>query len=382
MPRAAAATKLKFPKPLIPSLSVKGYKCLSDLQVERLGHVNLIVGSNGVGKTTFLEAVRLVASGAAPEDVAEILLSRDELPTSYDIKRNEIDKGWFLSELFADDDPVDEEDRRILLTAGSGTRLALWPKIGRWADNEEVDRSSGSIFRRRFDLAVEFNDKTHTLSADELIDFAEFMSHMPQPFRWKMRRKRYKSGAPATYVSSHGLDGAILSLLWSNIALTDDEDEVLKALQIITPDLEKISFIGTDAYDSGPVPMIRLAGSSRPTTLRSAGDGMTRLLGIALALVNARDGVLLVDEIENGIHYAAQEKLWRLIAGTARRLNVQVFATTHSFDCIEAFAKVATAAEDVEGRLIKLHRGKARIEAIEFDESELATITKGRIEVR
>ena len=52
---------------------------------------------------------------------------------------------------------------------------------------------------------------------------------------------------------------------------------------------------------------------------------MQRTFGIALALVNARNGLLLIDEFENGLHYLVQPDLWRLIFQVARRLNVQVF---------------------------------------------------------
>lgn len=80
-----------------------------------------------------------------------------------------------------------------------------------------------------------------------------------------------------------------------------------------------------------PVPV------KEPLPLYSLGDGMYRALGIALALANARNGILLIDEFENGLYYTVQPDIWQLIFQVARRLNIQVFATTHSWDCIEAF---------------------------------------------
>lgn len=67
------------------------------------------------------------------------------------------------------------------------------------------------------------------------------------------------------------------------------------------------------------------------------GDGITRLFHIILALVNAKNGVLLVDEFENGLHWSVQEKVWETVFQLAERLDVQVFATTHSRDCVQAF---------------------------------------------
>ena len=101
-----------------------------------------------------------------------------------------------------------------------------------------------------------------------------------------------------------------------------------------------------------------------------------------MALVNAKDGILLVDEIENGIHYSVLPDVWRLIFQTAQRLNVQVFATSHSWDCIEAFQKAAKENTEAEGVLVRLYRRGDEIRAVNLDESELEIAVDGKIEVR
>ena len=83
--------------------------------------------------------------------------------------------------------------------------------------------------------------------------------------------------------------------------------------------------------------MVRLDESNNPLPLRSMGDGINRILTIILAMVNCENGYLLIDEFENGLHYSVQEKLWEIIFYLAERLNIQVFATTHSNDAIEVF---------------------------------------------
>ena len=112
------------------------------------------------------------------------------------------------------------------------------------------------------------------------------------------------------------------------------------------------------------------------------GDGMNRILAILLALVSAKDGVLLVDEIENGLHYSVQPDLWRLILHVAERANVQVFATTHSWDCIEAFQEAVTEVPGQQGFLVRLVRNEAGIKATVFDERKLTIATREEIEVR
>jgi AAA15 family ATPase/GTPase len=130
------------------------------------------------------------------------------------------------------------------------------------------------------------------------------------------------------------------------------------------------------------MPIVKVKGSRQPFPLRTMGDGMVRLFGIALALVNARDGFLLIDEIENGLHYSIQPDVWRLIFRAASRLNVQVLTTTHSWDCIEAFQKAAVEAVSEEGMLIRLREKGGKIVATGFDERQLRIVTRDDIEVR
>ncbi|WP_374631681.1 ATP/GTP-binding protein [Ferrovibrio sp.] len=398
MSRSAAVTKPSRKKSVakpqagkspIPSIHIKGYKCFSDLSVARFGAVNLIVGANSVGKSALLEAIRLYASRCGLIDLAEILINRDEMPAMQSGRRQEIDKGWFLANLFSGDTFNPKKEVAAAISVADGATLKLVPKIRSRAEKQEADRTFGSIIGRRFDLEIRFDAESQIVLADDLLEIGDELRYARESIRHRMRivfRHKNARGSKglAVYLSPQGMSDDALSSLWDNVALTDDEVDVIAALRIIAPDIEKISFIGSDKYDGGLVPMIRQANSREPVALRRSGDGMTRLLGIALALVNARDGVLLIDEIENGIHYSVQGKLWQLIVNAAKRLNVQVFATTHSFDCIEAFSKTANEMETVEGRLIKLYRNgdNASIQAIEFDESELKAITKSGIEVR
>ena len=109
---------------------------------------------------------------------------------------------------------------------------------------------------------------------------------------------------------------------------------------------------------------------------------MQRVLGISLALVNAKDGILLIDEFENGLHYSVQPDLWRLIFHIANRFNVQVFATTHSWDCIEAFQKAVQEVTESEGLLIRLENRRGNTVATLFDERKLGIAAREQIEVR
>ncbi|MGH2495981.1 MAG: AAA family ATPase, partial [Ktedonobacteraceae bacterium] len=181
---------------------------------------------------------------------------------------------------------------------------------------------------------------------------------------------------------ANGLSEQHLTELWDGIALTKLESDVLVALRLIAPGLVDLNFVSTPLSGGDRVPVVRITDTDEPLPLYSLGGGMLRALGIALALVNARDGILLIDEFENGIHYSAQTELWELIFQLAHSLNVQIFATTHSWDCIKGFQKAAQKDTREEGMLIRLSLLDDDIIATLFDERKLGIATRQQIEVR
>jgi AAA15 family ATPase/GTPase len=113
---------------------------------------------------------------------------------------------------------------------------------------------------------------------------------------------------------------------------------------------------------------------------------MLRVLQLSLKLFSAKGGFLLIDEFENGLHYSVQEKVWALLFEMAERLDIQVFATTHSWDCIESFAKEAVS-RDTDGVLFRMGRSArtsdhGQLIATLFGEEALAHITQADVEVR
>jgi AAA15 family ATPase/GTPase len=198
---------------------------------------------------------------------------------------------------------------------------------------------------------------------------------------------------------------------WQDIELTDNEEIVTQALQIIVPNFQRLSFEGkvlfsefsdriydpnkkNQSYDTKePLPnsklwvKIKLKNNPKPVPLKSLGDGMLRILQIAIKLVSAQGGFLLIDEFENGLHYSVQENVWRLLFEMAEKLDIQVFATTHSWDCIESFTKVALENETTEGILFRmgksaLTKNKGQVIATVYDKEALYEMTEINMELR
>jgi AAA15 family ATPase/GTPase len=114
---------------------------------------------------------------------------------------------------------------------------------------------------------------------------------------------------------------------------------------------------------------------------------MLRILQLVLKVFSAKGGFLLIDEFENGLHYSVQEKVWALLFQLSKELNIQIFVTTHSWDCIESFSKIAIENKNIEGVLFRVGKSirdseKGRVIATVFDEEQLYSITQSDVEVR
>ena len=115
----------------------------------------------------------------------------------------------------------------------------------------------------------------------------------------------------------------------SKIELKGEKQKIIDIMRILDPE---ISDILTVVSDGQAQLYVRTRGKTLP--LKLAGDGLIRLLYIVLAIMTNPDSYILIDEIENGLHYSMYESLWKVIARSAIASNTQVIATTHSYECI------------------------------------------------
>ncbi len=171
---------------------------------------------------------------------------------------------------------------------------------------------------------------------------------------------------------------------WDTIALTPHEDEAVGALRLVMGGRVRDA---TVVGDGGRVrtqrkAIVKLEGHRQPVPLKSLGDGAVRLFAVALALANSQNGFLLLDEVENGIHHSLQRDFWRLVMRTAEANNVQVLATTHSFDCVQGFAAASIEFDDIDSALVRLSRRGGETWTVEYSEKELRIAATQGIEVR
>jgi hypothetical protein len=165
---------------------------------------------------------------------------------------------------------------------------------------------------------------------------------------------------------------------FSNLERVGRQDEVLNALRLLEPHLRRLAVLVT-----GGVPMINGdIGIKELVPLPLMGEGLVRLLSTLLAIANAPHGTVLVDEIENGLHHSIMVNVWKEIADAARRSETQIFATTHSWECIWAAHEAFTASGTYDFRLHRLDRVNGEIRAVTYDQEMLATAIATDLEVR
>ena len=128
--------------------------------------------------------------------------------------------------------------------------------------------------------------------------------------------------------------------------------------------------------------LVKFKDATAPVPLRRLGDGAVRLFGMALALSQSKDGILLIDEVENGIHHSVQDDFWKMILTTSLSNNIQVLATTHSSDCVKGFAMAINDDKDIHGSAIRLEKDGDSYFAVEYAEHELETVVKNNAEIR
>jgi predicted ATPase len=359
---------------MITSLTIEGFRCFERLEMGGLGRVNLIVGKNNSGKTSVLEALYLLSAKYPAGSLPHLLWRRGaRLPVDSGPRRMEFD----VSALFAGY-RSSEGSKILLAAAGNGCRNSVEITVQMNMTDEDRQRSEGQGWPPRLKLRVYSmpDDKSMVIGFGPAgglpIEGDEYSASTSQP------------PGGAVFLGPESSNGLELLEIWDKVALTRDEDVVLTALRSLDPSIERIS--GQVSHPEffrtthGGFKVTR-KGNGQPVAIGSLGDGVWRMLAIATFLSQARRGVLLIDEIDAGLHYKAMAEMWKLVFQAAKGADVQVFATTHSWDCVEAFATLVKETDDANG--ISMQRVEAgKTKAVSYNEREIKVLAEQGVEAR
>jgi hypothetical protein len=376
-------------EPKLTELYLKNFRGVRHLEIDHLGHVNLFVGKNSDGKSTILEAIRILAAEDPARDVVEMLMSRGEVSRDLSgLKSTDEGVRVAFESLFFDRPSVRPFSRHSLFVSGGLNLPSLKIELD-WA-KEEYDPEQDAVQLKLLESDSpedpdQYRAVVRIIRDERLFRSIRLESRDVNSLVRRMRLYSHqREKMPNVYsVGPTGLSNANLFQIWDTIALTELEHRVVAALRLISPEIEKVALVGNgEARSSARQFIVKTRGFTSPVPMASLGDGIQRMLGVVLAIVGAADGVALIDEIENGVHYSVMEKLWSVLFASAKELNVQVFVATHSLDCIRAFQKVSRSDEEMDGQLIRVERQRGEMKFVRFSEEELEIASDRDIEVR
>jgi AAA15 family ATPase/GTPase len=182
---------------------------------------------------------------------------------------------------------------------------------------------------------------------------------------------------------ANNIDEERIAQAWNKIALTKFDDYVVEALKLFNPDIQRLSIIELKNETSARVTFkVKLASRDEPVAIGSLGNGVLRCLQLVTLLTQCEGGIILIDEIDTGLHYSVLCRMWKMIFSLAKELDVQIFATTHSYDCIASLAQFCSERPE-DGETITLHRIDAtKSKSVRYAEPQLISAAEYHTEVR
>ena len=356
---------------MLRTLVLRGYRGFESYRMTDLARVNLVVGKNNSGKTSILEAVELLASDGHLSTFHNAAQRRGETAAYYR-------KGYgpCISNLFFGHrcEPGDcfelsskdgSRELRVTIVTLDDIPDVDWLRRPPYVDDAPEPALVMSIVSNGKDTEALF-----PISEDgSILDYRS------------ASRRGESLDKPVRFLALESFASAAMGKAWNEILTSGRETEIVKDMELLLPDIDSIHFLASDR-PAGSGILIGRRGTGRRMPIASYGDGMRRLLAFRLALVGAADGVLLIDEIDAGLHWTVMEDVWRLLVKVAERSNVQIFATTHSKDCIDGLATLIRAHPDVADQVSIQKIDPSLPQAISLQGVQISVAVDQDIEVR
>jgi hypothetical protein len=356
---------------MFKKVRIQNFRQFKDLTLDNLAQINLITGANNTGKTSLLEALLLHVSPTNPEMVLTIARLREMETVSTDgpgawgwIFRNGINSDPIIIE------SQDSMNNRVTQTIATSRGLQFPqtnfpPANGSSGTYEPVITTSGRPLHSLF-FGYEDLQGHRGASRMRLDGGIASIEHEAGEFSFKSFYLATRSASPTSNAR-----------IFSRVVLANQEEDIVSALQLVDTRLRRLRVLDTGAGPSVHADF----GDGRFLPVSVGGGGMNRVLTLVSAIVDTAGGVILIDEIEDGLHYGVLPDVWKVIVQTALAHDVQIVATTHSLEAISAAVK---GSEEHEGSLgfFRLEREGDRIEVVQGSDSRLRSAVAVGFELR
>ena len=372
---------------MLRSVTVKNFRNLRSVTLEKLGRFTLIGGRNSTGKTALLEALWLLSGPDLPDLSAIESTPFRGLPSSWSQKT-------LFKDIFRD---FDTKNRIDIATRGDWgnlpRRLEVYLQERRHIDSirsdvpemSSIERMTRSQSEGEFELVFEYHHSNRKKYISRAWWIAEQLTSIgPGPGLTsegiRQERQIVQNRAVSVFMPAiHREDIQTTASRLGRLQLEGEDDRVLNLAGQLEPRLKRLSAI---TIKNIPVIHAYMEGVKRPIPVHLLGEGFNRMLGLALAMKEATGGLMLIDEIENGLHYSIHRKVFSTLFDLAKEFDVQIFATTHSSECIRAAYRSFAKKDKPEFSFYRLSRINDDIKAVYFDNEMMETSIEFRMEIR
>ncbi len=359
------------------SFEVRNFRGFRQLKIDDWQLINLVAGRNNVGKTALLEALFIHCGAYSPDLARRVDTWRGLQPRTIEIGPAAPSLWYYLfknfdsvngAELVGVDTQSGEREIKLRVIEG-GEDLADTGDLFQLEREKAEGASSSTIIAPVLEFKYEGGQKQGksymTVDSKGQLRITPFPPFSP-PFPTIFQGARIQS-SPNERADR-----------FTNLLRSGARPMLLDVLRVIEPQLNtvEIHYQGGEPVLWGSIPGV----ISLP--LQAMGDGMVRLTDLVVNIVNAPHGVVLVDEIENGIHHSVLRKVWSAIGKIARQYDTQVTATTHSRECIVAAHQAFSESEDYNFRLHRLDAIKGHVEVVTYEQEALQAAIEMGLEVR
>ncbi|WP_330202807.1 AAA family ATPase [Cyanobacterium sp. Dongsha4] len=354
---------------MFTNLTVKNFRCFQNLTLNNISRLNLIGGMNNVGKTSLLEAIFLLLGANIPDLSLRINMFRgiEQFTNNYETMW-----GWLFNnkkidniiELIAEN--KNETKPEILTINLSSENFSLSPQQNMQDKPKSLSSLTTELIPNKLNLTYKKGDLK--VDSNLMVTPEGLITGKREPIYLK----------PGIFISSKLRSNREDTERFSNLEKKNRQDKIVNILQLLEPRLERLAVL-----IEGGLPMIAGdIGIGELIPIAYMGEGISRLLSIILAIATTENGVVLIDEIENGLHYSKITDIWKGIDLISRQTNTQIFATTHSFECITSAHQAFNNDSNYDFTYHRLERVNDFIQVFSYDKETINTSVEMNFEMR
>ena len=348
------------------SVKLQNFRCFDDVSISSLARINLISGRNGVGKTSLLEALWLLSNPTDPEFALK--LSK--------LRNISVDTGKLFSDLFHNFDvtknislsAVREENNKFFKLNISSVPINFTTLTTKDANKSALSKflfsETGITGTSKSQIIYEYVDENENLttSSGYLVEIRHRHQGQVTEINFITDGVKRESQPKTVFLPTSIQNEADDVNRFSSIKKIDYDEKIISYLKTVNPKIQDLTILAVPA----PHIAAKMEGIQGYIPTNLLGNGFCRFLSMALAFHQAQNGVLLIDEVENGLHHTALRKIWKNLFQLSLHFNVQIFATTHSIECLNAARKLfsesneqESADQEIESHLL-FHRLNAK----------------------